>query len=135
MLTVNIDHIKRFDNYTIKSQSPAGTIYLHIMEYDGKPVKIMCSAGKCGSEFSSFVSGICNLISSMLEDGKPLIKAIAAISDISTDKVVRDSDGVDVRSGIGGVCNVLLKYIRMKQQEVRVKDYDSRMDKRNSSER
>lgn len=136
--SVNVEHtipIKRFDNYTIKSKSPAGSIYLHLMEYNGKLVKVMASAGKCGTEFNTFVNGICNLINDMLDMNVPLIKIMSSLSGMGTDKAVRDGQ-IDVRSGIDGIYNALSKYTRAKFEEIRVKDNGAnskRMDQRDNS--
>jgi hypothetical protein len=132
--------IKRYDNYTIKSNSPAGSIYLHLLEYNGRLVKVMASAGKTGTEFNTFVNGICNLIicnliNDMLEMNIPLIKIMSSISGMGTDKAVRDGQ-IDVRSGVDGIYNALSKYTRAKFDENRVRDNGSnhrRLDERNDS--
>lgn len=132
-VTKDLSNIKKFDSYTIRSNSPAGSIYLHILEHEEEAVKVLCSAGKCGTEFSTFVNGICALINELLDNGVSLSKAMNTISGMNTDKSIRDGD-IDVKSGISGIYHALQKYQRTVFERNRSREtYVKRMDTRNSA--
>lgn len=108
--------MKKSESYgtcTIRVETTDGTMWVHIMEdKDGRPFKIIVSAGKCGSSFSAWASAFVHLISIFLEEGYPITRLISEISGFSTDKVVKTgTERTIIRSGPEGIRYAISSYL------------------------
>lgn len=109
-----------FSSMTIRVKTPDGTMYVHILENEKElPVKIMVSAGKCGTSFSVWADATCHMISELLTredkygDRMSLAAIISMLSEFHTDKSIRDH-GIQIRSGVHGLKVALLTYMNDK---------------------
>jgi len=109
-----------FPNVTIRKKTPVGVLFVSIMEDPETklPVQLIINSGKAGSEFAAFTDSIArlaNVILSSNENGLDII--LSELSNITTDRTARNSNGILVRSAAEGIYMALLDYKNEKSKE------------------
>ena len=110
---------KRYPNHTIRQSTPAGTLFVTIVEDNNRPIALFINGAKTGTELYSFCDSISRLGTEILErnvDGLP--RLLEHLSSMTSDRLIRGTDGVECRSGVEGVYLALLTYQRVKMQEI-----------------
>lgn len=113
-----------FNSINIRVESPDGTMFITVMENEGKmPFKILVNIGKAGTSLSAWATALADFVSEAL----PRIgvnAVVALLLNIRSDRVsfIRDtwsnSEGViTVRSGPEALAYALIKYRTEKHRE------------------
>ena len=98
-----------FDAIAIKVRAPSGKMIVVINEHENKPHSIQIYIGKTGSTLFAWTSGLAELVSLALQGGITLEKIMSALSNITSDKLVRDGE-VLIRSDIDALVYAMNKY-------------------------
>lgn len=109
-----------FPNVTIRKQTPVGVLFVSIMEDSetGKAVQLIINSGKAGSEFAAFTDSISRLANVILnKDPDGLNTVMSELSNITTDRSARNTDGLFARSAAEGIYFALLDYKNEKMKE------------------
>ena len=104
-------------SYTLRVDTPDGTMWCTIIETNGEPNEIHAQIGKSGSSIRAWTSALASLATEAIRHGISLNTIAASISEITTDKVKRHGDGISIRSGPEGIVYCILRYIEHKKKE------------------
>lgn len=109
----------RYPSYTIRTKTPAGTMFVTIMEENHKPTKIFIHIGKAGSELSAWAESVARLIDLYLGQGGDIFNVILELSNQSSNRFVLDGDNMSkqVHSGPDGLAFSIMKYLNEKKNE------------------
>lgn len=113
MTPLNIDELPTI---TVKVHTPDGTMFVHIIEYKGKPYEVMLNIGKSGYSLAAWANALARVVSLALRSGSDLQSIIAEVSNIKTGKSSR-SNGIEISSGPAGLAHALMLYAQMKDKE------------------
>ena len=100
-------------SYTVKTQTPDGTLFTTVIEELGAPRQVILTIGKSGFSLQAWADALARAISLALRSGLSLQAVISEVSNISTDRKTF-SNGAVIRSGPEGVAYALLQYIAEK---------------------
>ena len=110
---------KHYSNHTIRQRTPVGTLFITIVEDNNRPVALFVNGAKTGTELYSFCDGISRLATEILDGNKDgLPKLLEHLSSMTSDKLIKGTNGVECRSGIDGIYIALLTYQRVKMAEL-----------------
>lgn len=110
---------KFYSNVTIAVPTPAASLFIEVTEDDfGKPIRIHINAGKCGSEMSAQAGALSSMATLILEKEDGFNELLTHLSGITTSSVRIDRDGIKVRSVAEGLYIALVKYKRLKYEEL-----------------
>ena len=109
---------KLYPNHTIRTRTPAGTLFVSIIEENGTPIALQINGTKNGGELAAFCDAIARLSSEILENNAKngMSKLIENLSNITTDKTAMHN-GLVSHSAIEGICLALSQYQSMKYKE------------------
>lgn len=109
---------KMYPNHTIRIRTPAGTLFVSIIEDAGRAVALQINGTKNGSELAAFCDSTARLASEILESNPKngISKLVGILSNITTDKTAMHN-GLVSHSAIEGICLALSQYQSMKYKE------------------
>lgn len=102
--------------YSARVETPDGTMFVHIMEEDNRPVEVKINIGKTGTAVRAWSDCVAELISLGMQKGANIYEILAAVCGISGDKLAYSS-GIPVTSGPDGVAQAILIYFKEKEDE------------------
>ena len=107
-----------YPNHTIRVRTPAGTLFVSIVEDRGIPIALQINGTKNGSELAAFCDSTARLASEILESNQKngISKLIELLSNITTDKAAMHN-GLVSHSAIEGICLALSQYQSMKYKD------------------
>src|SRR5688572_23478288 len=100
---------KMYPNVTQRIGTPDGTLFVHIIEDNNRPVMIQINAGKSGTSVAAWCDALARAINTALVSGIDWMKFIEEFSNITTSKAIRLVNGVEARSGPEGVAIALMR--------------------------
>ena len=74
---------------TIQVAAPSGTMFVIVMEVDGRPAQIEVLIGKAGTQVAAWAQASTVLINALLERGESLDFIMESLRDITSDRVAR----------------------------------------------
>ena len=97
---------------TFKVPCPEGNMFLTVCEYNSRPVQVHIMIGKSGSATMAWANLAAEFITDMLQQGIELSRIIEKVSGITTDRVRRFGEGIQIRSGPEAIAYALLQYMQ-----------------------
>lgn len=105
---------KWYDNHTYEVHTPDGTLFLSIVEEDGRPIRMSIEIGKSGSAIRAWTSTVEDLINTLLDKNVGIRELIAIFSSNHGDRESLNSHG-NVKSGSDGIVYALYRYLIAKK--------------------
>jgi hypothetical protein len=108
----------RHVSVTWEVKTPDGTMFVHVLEDEGRPVGLMVNLGKAGSAISAWAQATSALATLALEKGAGINELIQELSGLSSDRPPsKYANGVTIRSALDGIAYALMQYKNHSYQE------------------
>jgi ribonucleoside-diphosphate reductase alpha chain len=103
----------KFDSVNFYIESPSGTVNVIVAEDSpGKINQVFILIGKTGTEMRAMTDALARMITFAVRSNE-LSDVLAELSSITSDKVIRTTKGVDVRSVPEAIYIALMRYNAM----------------------
>jgi hypothetical protein len=101
------------DTSTIKIETPDGTMFVAISEYDhGHPCRVEIHIGKAGSQLLAWANGLSTTCTLALQHGVPMSEIMCHLLGVSSGRqATKYLNRVDVKSGPDGVAKAMMTYL------------------------
>lgn len=105
------------NSYSIKVDSPDGTMFVVIGERNNRPAHVQIFVGKSGSNLIAYNYAIASLINFAFETGQTIEKVIELLSNITSDKTSYQKN-IPIRSGVDAIIYAFMTYKKEKYAEM-----------------